>query len=102
MNLKKQWNVFKIHLLSEILYSDTRSGNNHPRKRDQINTIQGFITKLILQYLSRRIRDDITGVFLHSRQEAQIEAAGELDGLKGHRWRVEGESDWENDLSVHQ
>jgi len=59
--------------------------NNHSRKCEQINTTQGFISKLILQSLYRKIRDDITGVFLHSRQEAQIEAAGDLDGLEGHR-----------------
>ncbi len=59
------------------------------------NINEGFTSAQIVSMMT-------SGVFLNSCKEVHVEAAGDLDALEGHRWRVEGEGDWENDLGIHQ
>ena len=42
------------------------------------------------------------GKLLHTGQEVQVQAGGDLDGLPGQRGRVEGERDRVYHFGVHQ
>lgn len=44
----------------------------------------------------------MTDRYLDAGEEAQVEAAGDLDGLQGQRGGVEGESDWINQFGVQE
>lgn len=60
------------------LYSDTGNVNTNIPEDVITNIIQACV-------LFCSFHDDVTVVFLNSCQEVQVEAAGDLDGLEGHR-----------------
>lgn len=73
-----------LKFISEILYSDTGSVNLNIPDDVTTNITQGFISKQI-DSICPIVSMITSGVFLNSCQEVQVEAAGDLDGLEGHR-----------------
>lgn len=73
-----------LKFISEILYSDTGSVNISVPEDVTTSITQGFISKQIDSICSI-VSMMTSGVFLNSCQEVKVEAAGDLNGLEGHR-----------------